>query len=84
MPLEASSWMVSTAETTAPRPTASKYQTQLPQMNFLRLKDDKGHFKSEAVTCVVLLVGECEVAPSRCGAVIQAVASHVFHATVPN
>ena len=31
-----------------------------------------------------MLVGECEVAPSRCGAVIQAVASHVFHATVPN
>lgn len=50
----------------------------------LRLKDDKGHFKSEAVTCVMMLVGECEVAPSRCGAVIQAVASHVFHATVPD
>ena len=49
----------------------------------LRLKDDKGH-KSEAVTCVMMLVGECEVAPSRCGAVIQAVASHVFHATVPD
>ena len=50
----------------------------------LRLKDDKGHFKSEAITCVMMLVGECEVAPSRRGAVIQAVASHVFHATVPN
>ena len=63
-------------------------QPELPaapdEFPILRLKDDKGHFKPEAVTCVMMLVGECEVAPSRCGTVIQAVARHILHAIVPD
>ena len=38
-----------------------------------RLKDEHGHFTSEARVCIMALVGESEVPAHRCGVVIQTV-----------
>ena len=54
------------------------------EFSVLRLKDERGNFKPEATVCVMQLVGECEVAASRCGTVIQAIAKHLFDSVVPD
>ena len=50
----------------------------------MHLKDERGYFKDEAIVSVMQLIGENEVAPGRCGAVIQCVARHVLNAIVPD
>ena len=50
-------------------------EEQLPvnDIPVVRLKDEKGHFKKEAIACVMTLGGECEVPADRCGAIIRSV-----------
>ena len=55
----------------------------IEEVPVLHLKDERGHFKKEAIVCVMQLVGENEVPPGRCGSVIQTVAKHVLNAVVP-
>ena len=55
----------------------------------LQLKDKKGHFKNEAIVCVMQLIGENKVPPVHCGAVIKTIAkqllnTHVPHADLPS
>ena len=55
----------------------------------LRLKDKKGHFKNEAIVCVMQLIGENKVLPVCWGAVIKTIAkqllnTHVPHADLPS
>jgi len=58
-------------------------EPQQDELRTIHLKDEKGHFIPDAIVCVMTLVGECEVAPERCGAVIQAVSRHVCRAHIP-
>ena len=39
----------------------------IEEVPVLHLKDERGHFKKEAIVCVMQLVGENEVPPGRCG-----------------
>ena len=50
-------------------------EEQLPVNDIpnVRLKNEKGHFKKEAIACVMTLIGECEVPADRCGAIIRSV-----------
>lgn len=50
----------------------------------VRLKNDQGHFKTEAKVCIMALAGECEVPAHRCGTVIQTVVERVCGARVPD
>ena len=56
--------------------------TNAEESPVLHLKDERGYFEDEAVVCVMQLVGEHEVPPGRCGAVIQTVAKNILKATI--
>ena len=55
-----------------------------PDTPVLRLKDENGHFTTEAKICVMALVVEQEIPAHRCGTIIQTVARHLFGARVPD
>ena len=38
--------------------------TKVHEVSVVRLKDEKGHFKKEAIVCVI---GECELPADQCG-----------------
>ena len=60
-----------------------KPDDQQNQKKIYRLKDEHGHFTSEARVCIMALVGESEVPAHRCGVVIQTVVQQVLGARVP-
>ena len=50
----------------------------------VRLKNEQGHFKTEAKVCIMALLGECEIPAHRCGTVIQTVVQQICGARVPD
>ena len=54
------------------------------ELSVVRLKNENGHFRNEAIVCVMELIGEHEVPTTRCGEVIKTVVKHVCDGIVPD